>query len=68
MVSTEKLIKAGTHATGGGLAGFLMGLGIQSVVEASGLLYVATVPVAAILPIFTVLSVILGFTHGMLEK
>jgi len=64
MVSTEKLVKAGAHGATGGLAGFLFGLGIQAVAEAAGVAAISTIPVGAILPVFTILSVVLGFAHG----
>jgi len=68
MVSTEKLVRAGTHGATGGLAGFLFGMGIQAVAEAAGVTAISTIPVTAILPIFTILSIVLGFASGFLEE
>jgi len=67
MVSTNKLLKAGAHGAAGGLGGFMFGLGIQAVAQAAGVAAVSTVPVSAILPVFTVLSIVLGFASGFLE-
>jgi len=67
-MDTKKLLKAGAQGATGGLIGFLSGLGIQAVAEASGLTAVSVVPVSAILPIFTVLSIVLGFAAGFVEE
>jgi len=67
MVSTTKLLKAGAHGAAGGLGGFLTGLGIQAVAQAAGVGAVASVPVYAICPVFTILSIVLGFAHGLTE-
>jgi high-affinity nickel permease len=67
-ITTSKLLKGGAYGAGGGLAGFLFGLGIQAVSQAAGLAGVATVPVTAITPVFTILSIVLGFAHGLAEE
>lgn len=68
MVDTAQLVKAGADGATGGLGGFLMGFGIQAVAQAAGVGAVATVPVTAILPVFTILSIVLGFASGLAEK
>jgi len=67
-MDTRRLLKAGAHGTAGGLVGFLSGLGIQAVAEAAGITAVSTIPVHALLPIFTVLSIVLGFASGFVEE
>ena len=67
-MDTKRLLKAGAHGAAGGLAGFMSGLGIQAVATASGVGVVGGIPVTAILPVFTVLSIVLGFASGFLEE
>jgi len=67
MVSTTKLLKAGAHGAAGGLGGFLTGLGIQAVSTAAKVGAIGGVPTYAILPVFTILSIVLGFAHGLTE-
>jgi len=66
-MDTKRLLKAGAHGAAGGLAGFMSGLGIQAVATAADVGAVGGVPVAYILPVFTVLSIVLGFASGFLE-
>ena len=68
MVDTAQLVKAGAEGATGGLGGFLLGLGIQAVSTAAGVGAVGGVPVAAILPVFTILSIVLGFASGLSTK
>lgn len=66
-IDLKKIIKGGVYGTGGGLAGFLSGMGIQTIAEAAGVATIASVPVVAITPLFAFLSAILGFGYAIVE-
>ena len=61
-------INGGFKAVLFGLGGFLLGFALQLLAQAAKVSEVSSVPVIAILPIFTIGAAILGFFEGMYEK
>jgi hypothetical protein len=67
-LNIKSYFRAGLYAAFGGIGGFVTGFALQVLAQAAGVTSVSTVPVAAILPLFTTLGFVLGFGAGLVGE